>query len=366
MNSQLALHQFQQIAINLSHSNLGQTWPNPCVGCVIVRGNEIVGRGVTAPGGRPHAETIALAQAGDAAQGATAYVTLEPCAHHGKTPPCVDALIASGIKRVVIAAVDPDPRVAGQGIERLRTAGIDVVVGVGREQANDIHAGFFKAIQIGMPLGTLKLATTRNGFLDASALGRRWITSQAARDHTHFLRAQYDAILVGINTVLADDSMLNVRLPRYEHRAPLRVILDSKLRLPPESNIVKTAQKYKTLIVTESKDSAKIKSLRGAGADVLETDSMELAPVLAQLYRDAGITRVLIEGGFKVAKSALRDGLADRIYWYRNYLSASPKAQYNVQDLGFEPQPYFLDYVLDSVTTFPKDELRIYRKLPSP
>ncbi|TAH33100.1 MAG: bifunctional diaminohydroxyphosphoribosylaminopyrimidine deaminase/5-amino-6-(5-phosphoribosylamino)uracil reductase RibD [Alphaproteobacteria bacterium] len=358
--------QYMEVALNLSLSNLGHTWPNPCVGCVIARDNQIVGRGATAPGGRPHAETIALAKAGAAAQGATAYVTLEPCSHHGKTPPCVDALIASGIKRVVIAAVDPDPRVVGQGIARLKQAGIEVVVGVGEAEASNIHAGFFKAVRTGMPLVTLKLATTRNGFLDTSTLGRRWITSQTARDHTHFLRAQYDAILVGIGTVLADDPMLNVRLPGYKHRSPVRVIIDSQLRLPPESNIVKTAHDYKTLIVTVSKDSTKIKSLREAGVDILESDSMELAWILVQLYRDAGITRVLVEGGFEVAKSTMGNGLADRIYWYRNHLAAGAKARFNVQDLGLEPQPYFLDYALDSVKRFPCDELSLYKKLPSP
>lgn len=353
--------QFMQLALTQSLINLGQTWPNPCVGCVIVRGNDIVGRGVTARGGRPHAETIALAQAGAAARGATAYVTLEPCAHHGKTPPCADALILAGIKRVVIAIIDPDPRVAGNGIERLRQSGIEVVAGIGAAQAHEIHAGFFKSVEIGMPLVALKLATTRNGFLDTQSIGRRWITSQSARDHTHFLRAQYDAIMVGIGTILADDPMLNVRLPGYEHRSPMRVILDSKLRLPLNGRIAETAKSQKTIIVTCSADMDSAAKLQDLGIMVLRVPQMNMAEILKKLFAEIGITRVFIEGGFHVAQSVVRHNLADQIYWYRSDVCAPPNAQYNVRDLGFEPQPYFLDYALDSVKTFLCDELRIYK-----
>ncbi len=361
-----------QLALTISRANLGQTAPNPCVGCVIVYGNRIIGRGVTSRGGRPHAEAIAIENAcsmrcltptlnpspkGEGNFiGATMYVTLEPCAHLGKTPPCVDAIIASGIRRVVIATTDPDPRVAGQGIARLKQAGIEVVVGVCAEQANEIHAGFFKTIKTKRPSVTLKLATTRNGYMYFP--DQKWITSQAARDHGHLLRAEHDAILVGIGTVLADDPMLNCRLWGMEHRSPLRVILDSQLRIPINSKIAQSAKQYKTVIATKSKDEDKIRMLENLGIEIFAVGEFE--DILRQLYEKWGVTRLMVEGGFKVAQTVLSGGFADRIYWYRSNSTASPQA---ASLNAFDLKPYLLDYFADGVTYFASDELRVYKNI---
>src|SRR5438552_18831690 len=209
-------------ALRLAARALGSVAPNPAVGCVIVAGDgSIVGRGCTQPGGRPHAETVALAQAGVRARGATAYVTLEPCAHHGQTPPCADALAAAQLVRVVGAAVDPDPRVAGSGFARLESAGVVVTRGVLEAEARALNLGFFRRVMQGRPLVALKIAQSADGYVADAKGNSRWITSEDARRHGHLLRARHDAILVGIGTVLADDPELTCRLPGLEQRSPL-------------------------------------------------------------------------------------------------------------------------------------------------
>ena len=202
-----------QTAIALSRRALGTTWPNPAVGCVLVREGAVVGQGFTQPGGRPHAETQALAMAGQAARGAIAYVTLEPCSHHGQTPPCADALIAAGVSRVVVAATDPDPRVSGSGLARLRDAGIEVVEHVETAAATEVLAGFFSRIRQGRPLVTLKLASTLDGRIATHAGESQWITATPARKAAHALRGQHDAVLMGVGTVLSDDPDMS---PRFE------------------------------------------------------------------------------------------------------------------------------------------------------
>src|SRR5687768_14810985 len=229
-------------ALRLAARNLGAVWPNPAVGCVIVaKDGRIAGRGWTARGGRPHAETQALAEARDAARGATAYVTLEPCAHHGQTPPCADALIAGGVARVVAAVRDPDPRVSGGGFAKLAAAGIKLTIGVGEGEARRINAGFFSRVEKGRPLVALKSAESEDGFV--AAPGKRWITADPARRHGHYLRATHDAIMTGIGTVLADDPLLTCRLEGLEERSPIRVVVDSRMRLPLSSQIVQTAKR---------------------------------------------------------------------------------------------------------------------------
>src|SRR5918994_6733853 len=221
-------------ALALSRRGLVNTWPNPAVGCVIVREGRVVGRGWTQPGGRPHAETEALARAGDQARGATAYVTLEPCSHWGRTPPCCDALIAAGVARVVVATGDPDPRVDGRGMRRLREAGIAVDQGLLEAEARAVIAGFVRRITRGLPLVTLKLATTLDGRIATASGESRWITGAAARRAAHALRARHDAVLVGSGTVLADDPDLTCRLPGMERGVPIaRVVADARLRTPP-------------------------------------------------------------------------------------------------------------------------------------
>ena len=233
-------------ALALARRGLGNTWPNPSVGCVIVRNNRVVGRAVTAPGGRPHAEPQALAMAGASARGATAYVTLEPCCHHGRTPPCTDALIGAGIARVVIAARDPDPRVNGQGVAKLRAAGIAVEEGVLAGEAAEILAGFHQRTTTGRPLVTLKLASTLDGRIATHSGESRWITGEPARRAAHVLRGRHDAILVGVGTVIADDPDLTCRLPGFRPTRIVRVVADSHLRTSMTSRLVATARETPT------------------------------------------------------------------------------------------------------------------------
>ncbi|HEY0183874.1 MAG TPA: bifunctional diaminohydroxyphosphoribosylaminopyrimidine deaminase/5-amino-6-(5-phosphoribosylamino)uracil reductase RibD, partial [Rhodopila sp.] len=227
-------------ALRLGARGLGRTWPNPAVGCVIVRDGRVVGRGWTQPGGRPHAERVALAQAGDLARGATAYVTLEPCAHHGKTSPCAEALVAAGVARVVTALTDPDPRVAGRGHAILRSAGIEVVEGVLSAGAARVNAGFLRRVTAGLPFVTLKLATSLDGRIATAGGDSRWITGAEARRHVHMLRMTHDAVLVGAGTALADDPDLSVRDLGSPHQ-PVRVVMDSRLSHSPDSRLGRTA-----------------------------------------------------------------------------------------------------------------------------
>jgi diaminohydroxyphosphoribosylaminopyrimidine deaminase/5-amino-6-(5-phosphoribosylamino)uracil reductase len=219
-------------ALALARRGLGRVAPNPAVGCVLVKDGRVVGRGWTQAGGRPHAETEALARAGEAARGATAYVTLEPCSHHGKTPPCAESLIAAGISRSVVALEDPDPRVSGSGLTLLREAGIAVDTGLLAEAAAEVNAGYLMRTRTGRPLVTLKLATTLDGRIATRAGESRWITGPLARARAHLLRAESDAVLVGSGTAVTDNPRLDVRLPGLEGRSPLRVLLDGRLRLP--------------------------------------------------------------------------------------------------------------------------------------
>lgn len=236
------MHLHMGAALALARRGLGRVWPNPAVGCVIVKDGHVVGRGFTQSGGRPHAEPVALAMAGDAAQGADVYVSLEPCSHFGKTPPCADTLITAGVARVIAAAVDPDPRVSGRGLARLRDAGVDVVEGVRRDEAEALNAGFFSRVRTGRPLVTLKCATTLDGRIALSNGESKWITGPEARRRGHLLRCDHDAILIGSGTALADDPALTCRLPGLEGCSPVRVVMDGSLRLPVTSALVRSAR----------------------------------------------------------------------------------------------------------------------------
>src|SRR5437762_37728 len=237
-------------ALALARRGLGNVWPNPAVGCVIVKDGRVVGRGWTQPGGRPHAETEALARAGETARGATAYVTLEPCCHWGRTPPCADALIAAGLSRVVVALEDPDPRVAGGGLARLRAAGLAVETGLGATEASEINAGFFQRVRLGRPLVTLKLATSLDGRIATASGESRWITGPAARERAHLLRATHDAILVGTDTVLADNPQLTCRLPGLAEHSPVRVVIDRRVRIPLDAHLLAEARQIPSWVVT--------------------------------------------------------------------------------------------------------------------
>ena len=308
-------------ALVLARRGLGTVWPNPSVGCVIVKDGHVVGRGWTQRGGRPHGETEALRRAGAAAQGATAYVTLEPCSHWGKTPPCADALVAAGLRRVVVAIEDPDPRVAGGGIEALRKAGLAVEVGVCAAEAAELNAGFLQRVRLGRPLVTLKLATSLDGRIATSAGESRWITGPPARERTHLLRATHDAILVGTDTVLADDPQLTCRLPGLGDHSPVRIVIDRQLRIPPTARIITEARRVPTWLVTlSSADPGRQKSLRDAGVEVIAAEpnaagTIDLTAVLGLLGK-RGLTRLLVEGGGRLAAALLRAHLVDRLAWF--------------------------------------------------
>ncbi len=244
--SKQADRRFMQLALTLGRRGLGRTWPNPAVGAVVVKDGVVVGRGWTQPGGRPHAEPEALRRAGEAARGATLYVTLEPCSHVGKSPPCADAVIAAGIVRVVAAIEDPNPLVAGQGHARLRAAGIAVDVGLGADEAARDHAGHFRRVRDKRPHVILKLAVSTDDKIAAVGHKPVAITGEAAKTRVHLLRAQCDAILVGIGTVLADDPMLTCRLPGMAARSPVRMVLDRALRVPGNSRLVHSARHHAT------------------------------------------------------------------------------------------------------------------------
>jgi diaminohydroxyphosphoribosylaminopyrimidine deaminase / 5-amino-6-(5-phosphoribosylamino)uracil reductase len=299
-------------ALTLAERALGRTTPNPAVGCVIVsRDGRIVGHGWTQDGGRPHAEAVALSHAGAAAKGATAYVTLEPCAHLGKTPPCAGALVRAGIARVVAAVEDPDPRVKGKGFAMLRDAGVEVVTGVLEKEAAELNAGFFLRIAESRPLVTLKIAQSADGKTARSG-DDKWITGEDARRFGHLLRARHDAILIGIGTALADDPELTCRLPGLEKYSPLRVVLDSRLRLLETGRLARSAGQVPTIVFTTSDGGDR---LRNCGMEVLKLmpDAQgrpDVAAVLRELAR-RGVTRLLVEGGATVL-AAFR-GFADRL-----------------------------------------------------
>lgn len=309
-------------ALALARRNLGITWPNPSVGCVVVSNGVMIARGWTQPSGRPHAETEALARAGAAAAGATAYVTLEPCSHHGKTPPCADALVAARIARVVVAIEDPDPRVAGKGFATLKTAGIRLDVGLLAEDAAELNAGFFLRVREGRPLITLKAATTLDGRIATHRGESQWITGETARRRAHALRAQHDAILVGVGTALADDPELTCRLPGLSNRSPVRIVLDPRLRLPLTSKLVRSARQVPIWIVAyPDSDPDRRDAFLDCGVELIDVqpssgDQPDMHGLMHTLG-ERGLTRVLVEGGGRVTGALLAEGLIDRAVWFR-------------------------------------------------
>ena len=314
-----------EAALCLARRGLGRVWPNPAVGCVLVDpiGDHIVGRGWTQLGGRPHAETEALARAGQAAQGATAYISLEPCNHQGQTPPCSEALIDAGIKRAVIAIADPDARVSGGGIARLTAAGISVTTGICDAAAADINAGFFKRINDGRPLITLKTATSLDARIATAKGESKWITGETALAFGHRLRAEQDAIVIGIGTALADDPQLTCRLPGMAGHSPLRIVLDSRRRLSPASFLVQSAANIPTWIVAAAGQTYEhpADDYINCGANVIEAPADDLGRPniswLAQEFGRRGLTRVMVEAGSALAASWLRANLVDRLAWFR-------------------------------------------------
>lgn len=334
-------------ALNLARRGLGRVAPNPAVGAIIVKDGCVVGRGFTGEGGRPHAEVRAIRQAGDAAKGATLYVTLEPCSHHGRTPPCADAVIAAGIARVVSTIEDPDRRVAGSGYARLREAGIEVTTGVFAEAARRANLGHVLRVTRGRPMLTLKLAETAD-FFAAGRPGapRLMITGAPANARVHMLRAMHDAVMVGSGTAIADDPMLDVRLPGLERRKPLRIVIDSKLSLPPTARLAASARDHATLVIGgESIPIDAAARLVEAGVEVERVAEhaghVDLAAALGFLG-SRGLTRIFCEGGPHLAAALIAQNLADEVLLFRSdrplghagILALDPASRAALEDVG--------------------------------
>lgn len=305
---------FMSLALSLAKRRKGLTHPNPTVGCVIVKEGEVVGLGFHEGAGRPHAEVVALDQAGDEAEGSTLYVTLEPCTHHGRTPPCVEAILKAKVKRVVVAVEDPNPAVSGKGIERLRSEGIEVDVGVLKEEARLLNEDFFTYITSNRPYVTLKLAQTLDGRIATVTGDSRWITSSESRRFAHRLRLEASAILVGINTVLRDDPLLTVRYLPVRKRI-LKVVIDPELEIPDEANVLDRSG-GDTLVVHTRRDPGKEEILRKKGANLLFMERIDLRKLLKTL-RDMGVMHLLVEGGGYTVTQFLKEGLFDRLVLFQ-------------------------------------------------
>ena len=302
-----------QIALNLAHRALGNVFPNPAVGCVIVKNNVILARGWTQPGGRPHAETVALARTHHA-KDATLYVTLEPCIHYGNTPPCTEAIINAQIKRVVVATIDTDKRANGQGIEQLRKAGLTVECGLLEKQAREVNYGYFCAKEHHRPRITLKIATTLDGKIAAYNYTSKYITNRVVQKMVHKLRSTHDGIMIGSGTLLADDPMLTCRIPSLEHTSPVRIVLDSKNKLQSSHKLAQTAVQVPTWVLTVRENP--LPHVKNILLPCGTRQHICIKQALSALC-SRGITRLLVEGGRRLSTRLLIDDLLDEIIWIR-------------------------------------------------
>lgn len=354
------------LALCLGLRGQGTCWPNPAVGCVIVRDGRIVGRGWTQAGGRPHAETEALRQAGAAARGATAYVTLEPCAHHGKTPPCADALIAAGVARVVVALRDPDPRVDGGGLARLRAAGIAVTEGVLAAQARADHSGFLLRVTEGRPFLTLKLASSFDGRIATGTGESRWITGPAARRQVHAERARHDAVLVGGGTARADDPMLTVRGLGLRHQ-PVRIVASRRLDLPEDSALAGSlAEAPLWLLHGADAEAARVARWQARGARGLAVEAeggRHLDPAAClRVLGAAGLTRVFCEGGGSFAASLLAADLVDELIGFTAGLVIGAEGRPSLGAMGLARLADAPRFALVETTAIGGDVLHRWRR----
>lgn len=358
-----------RMALALARRGLGTVWPNPTVGCVLVRDGDVVGRGWTQPGGRPHGETEALRRAGPRAQGATAFVSLEPCCHWGRTPPCTEALIDAGVARVVMPIEDPDPRVAGKGAERLRAAGVTVETGLCVEEATELNAGFLSRIRQGRPLVTLKLATTLDGRIATHSGESRWITGPTARARAHLMRATHDAVMVGSNTVLVDNPELTCRLSGLEERSPVRVVVDGGLRVPLTARLVAEAARTPTwFLVREGAEETRRRAFADCGVEMIDvphgpSGEIDLGVALLALGH-RGLTRLLVEGGGGLAAALLAADLIDRIAWFRGPVIVGGDGRPAVAPFGItalDAAPRFTPVAVEPVG---EDVLETLRRAP--
>lgn len=347
-------------ALALARRGQGQVAPNPSVGCVLVKGGIVVGRGFTQRGGRPHAETVALQQAGTAAKHSTAYVTLEPCSHFGETGPCAQALIDAGVARVVVATGDPNPLVSGRGIEMLRSAGIDVAEGVLQAEAVDLNHGFFQCMVANRPSFTLKLAGSLDGKIALANGQSQWITGERARAYGHLLRARHDAILVGVNTVVMDDPDLGCRLAGLEHTSPAKVILDRSLRTPATAKILKLAHQVRTILVSEV--DILPPTMGSTGVELVTVNSTYDLCEVARALADLGLTSVLVEGGGQVAASFLKQGMIDKLTLFTAGMAIGADGKSAIADLGLAEIPHAPHFTLEKIRRIGADMLATYRK----
>lgn len=361
---------FMRGALALARRALGQTWPNPAVGAVLVRPGdpaEVLAHGWTMRGGRPHAESAALEKAGARASGCTLYVTLEPCAHHGQTPPCADAIVEAGVARVVCSTGDPDPRVSGKGLARLREAGIEVVVDVLGAEGRKVSLGHRLRVTQNRPLVQLKIAVGSDDRIARGAGAPVWVTGDEARAHGHLLRARADAILVGRGTACADDPMLNCRLPGMDDRSPVRVVLDSNLTLGHETKLVASADKIPLwMVCKEDADEGRVKALETRGAQIIRvaTDShagLDPRGVLAALA-GRGVTRVLIEGGPRVSQSFWSADLVDEVYVYQGPDPAGAGGLNALGGEGLDAVRNAAAFAVEATRAFGRDILTLHRR----
>ncbi|MEJ6393983.1 bifunctional diaminohydroxyphosphoribosylaminopyrimidine deaminase/5-amino-6-(5-phosphoribosylamino)uracil reductase RibD [Gymnodinialimonas sp. 2305UL16-5] len=357
---------WMRVALALGARGLGRVWPNPAVGCVLVKDGRVVGRGSTATGGRPHAEVIALAQAGDAARGATAYVTLEPCSHHGQTGPCADALIAAGVARIVVACEDPNPQVAGAGIARLRDAGIDVELGVMAAEATEAHCGFFSTIKRGRPMLTLKIATSLDGRIATASGESQWITGSGARRLVHGMRANHDAVLVGAGTARADDPSLTVRDMGIT-RQPVRIVISRRLDLPVDSVLGRTAREVPVWLLhgPDAPDAARV-AWAATGATLIECATgsggqVDLADAMQSLAA-RGLTRIFCEGGGTLAAALLAGDLVDRLAVFSGGLILGAEGVPAVGAMGIAALSEAPDFDLIAAQSVAGDGLSLWRR----
>lgn len=362
---------FMATALALAKRGLGEVWPNPAVGCVLVRDGTVIGRGWTQRGGRPHAETEALKRAGAEARGATAYVTLEPCDHQGITPPCSQALIEAGIARCVVAVADPDPRVNGRGIARLRDAGLAVDSGVGEAAARRLNRGFFLRFTERRPTFTLKAATTLDGRIATRGGHSRWITGAAARRAGHWLRATHDAILIGSETARADDPALDCRLPGLECRSPIRVVADGRLRLQPSAALVRGARAVPTWVMTlASSEHRRREALTACEVTVIDVEADAAgrpdARAIASELAARGVSRVLIEGGGTLAASFLAVGLVDEVAWFRAPMIIGGDGRAAAAAMGVETVGAAPTFTREAVSEVGGDLMEIYSRKAGP
>ena len=358
-------HRYMALALSLGRRGQGATWPNPAVGCVIVNAGRIVGRGWTAAGGRPHAEPAALAQAGAAARGATAYVTLEPCAHTGQTPPCAQALINAGVARVVAPLEDVDARVSGQGFAMLRAAGIEVTTGIMTAEAARDHAGFFMTREQGRPLVTLKLASSFDGRIATASGESQWITGPQARRLVHLQRASHDAVMVGGGTARADDPTLTVR-DLGVARQPVRVVVSRRLDMPLLGNLARTAGEVPLwLMHGADADPALRQAWEGMGARLIEVRGagrmLDAGDILANLGA-AGLTRVFCEGGGALAASLLGADLVDQLIGFTAGLALGAEGRPSLSAMGVERLADAPRFKLCETRAVGNDVLHIWRR----